>query len=37
LPESDLDTAMNRIVYRGTGLLEKQRPSAIVFYTAGQL
>jgi anaerobic selenocysteine-containing dehydrogenase len=37
LVETDWDTAMNRIVQRTQELLEEQGPSAIGFYTTGQL
>lgn len=37
LVEVDWDTAMNRIVERSRLLLEEQGPSAIGFYTSGQL
>ncbi|MFZ5869292.1 MAG: molybdopterin oxidoreductase family protein, partial [Actinomycetota bacterium] len=37
LVETDWDTAMNRVVGRCQELLEEQGPSAISFYTTGQL
>ena len=37
LVETDWDTAMGAMVERVTGLLEEQGPSAIGFYTTGQL
>ncbi|MGN6406677.1 molybdopterin oxidoreductase family protein [Sinomonas sp.] len=37
LVETDWDTAMNRIVQRTQELLDEQGPSAIGFYTTGQL
>jgi anaerobic selenocysteine-containing dehydrogenase len=37
LVETDWDTAMNRVVARTRELLEEQGPSALGFYTTGQL
>ncbi|MBT2533366.1 nitrate reductase [Arthrobacter sp. ISL-48] len=37
LVETDWDTAMGRVVARSKGLLAEQGPSAIGFYTTGQL
>ncbi|MFF5336390.1 molybdopterin oxidoreductase family protein [Streptomyces sp. NPDC013181] len=37
LVESDWDTAMDRVVRRTKDLLEEQGPSAVGFYTSGQL
>ncbi|WP_019136494.1 molybdopterin oxidoreductase family protein [Cellulomonas massiliensis] len=37
LVETDWDTAMGRVVGRAQALLEEQGPSAISFYTSGQL
>jgi anaerobic selenocysteine-containing dehydrogenase len=37
LVETDWDTAMNRVVTRTKELLEEQGPSALGFYTTGQL
>src|ERR1700712_2727912 len=37
LVETDWDTAMNRIVQRSRDLLDRHGPSAIGFYTSGQL
>ncbi|NEC68383.1 nitrate reductase [Streptomyces sp. SID9727] len=37
LVESDWDTAMDRVVRRTRELLEEQGPSAVGFYTSGQL
>jgi predicted molibdopterin-dependent oxidoreductase YjgC len=37
LVETDWDTAMSRVVQRSKELLDEQGPSAIGFYTSGQL
>jgi anaerobic selenocysteine-containing dehydrogenase len=37
LVETDWDTAMNAVVARSTELLDEQGPSALGFYTSGQL